>query len=152
MPRALKGQQSFLRTAEEGMRLCRAVDDIGHVRAIAKKHARQGGYEYWSVSIGKSDGPRSRLCLSARMPRAEAEDISRQINSFLLGVQVMIAHNAEEMIRGSRLNLSMQSGTTIESNDEKALAATAPMVYREGHGGELIPIGAPEDVLADESK
>ena len=108
MARKMKGQMSLVRLAEEGMRMLRAADDLAIIKATSKRY-RKTGYDYYGVTIGKSDTGRGRLCLSARLPHEEADMVVQAINDAIRNCRLTLAHKAEEVIRGSVIAITDES-------------------------------------------
>ena len=102
--RRLKGQTSLIRMAEEGTRMLRAADDLAKIKSKIKKY-KKSGYEYYGVTIGKSDAGRGRLCLSDRLPKEEADMVVSAINDTINNCRLTLAQKATEVISGSVISI-----------------------------------------------
>lgn len=89
----LKGQQSFLRTADEAKRLFRAVDDVQSVKIRTVDYKAKSGYKYYGVLFGHT-------LISDRLPKAEAEMVRDAIATAMQRVSATMAQRAIEIMQG----------------------------------------------------
>jgi hypothetical protein len=95
----LRGQESFLRTAEEGMRMLRAVSDLRKIKVVSKRYKKAKGYAYHGVLFGHT-------LISSRLPEHEADIVAAKLADALKSCQEELARLATEAVRGSMLALS----------------------------------------------
>ena len=102
MPRKVKGQTSFLRTADEAKRLFRAVDDLQSVKIRVVEYKKKGGYKYHGILVGHT-------LLSCRLPTSEAEMICGALKSTLQGICATMGQSAIEIMQGRVRTISHEA-------------------------------------------
>jgi len=94
----MKGQQSFLRTADEAKRLFRAVDDLQSVSVRTVEYKRSAGYKYYGVLFGHT-------LISERLPKDEAIAIADALKTCMHSLCATIGQRAVEVMQGRVLSI-----------------------------------------------